>query len=56
MRAEELRLSAGSETVMNLKEVRAHLAENLGSFLAVIEVEVDMRSATAGAYYMNRNR
>jgi hypothetical protein len=41
---------------MDLKEMRAHLTENLGSFLSVIEVEVDMWSATAGADYMCRNR
>jgi hypothetical protein len=41
---------------MDLKEMRTHLTENLGSFLSVIEVEVDMWSATAGADYMGRNR
>jgi hypothetical protein len=41
---------------MDLKKMRAHLAENLCPFLSVIEVEVDMRSATAGADYMSRNR
>lgn len=56
MGTEELRLSAGSETLMNLKEMRADLAENLGSFLSVIEVEVGMWSATAGTYYIIRNR
>lgn len=34
--------------------MRAHLAENLGSFLSVIEVEVDMWSATADADNMGR--
>ena len=36
--------------------MRTDLAENLDSFLSVIEVEVDMWSATAGADYMSRNR
>jgi hypothetical protein len=41
---------------MYLKEMSAHLAENLGSFLSVIEVEIAVWSATAGADYMGRNR
>lgn len=41
---------------MYLKEMRTDLTENLDSLLSVIEVEVDMWSATAGADYMGRNR
>jgi hypothetical protein len=40
---------------MYLKEMRAHLAENLGSLLSVVVVEVDMWSATAGAGYIGWN-
>jgi hypothetical protein len=41
---------------MDLKEMRADFAENLDPFFSVVEVEVDMRSATAGADHMGRNR
>jgi hypothetical protein len=56
VRTKELRLSGGSESLMYLKEMRAHLAENLGPLLSVVVVEVDMWSSTAGADYMGRNR
>ena len=36
--------------------MRADLAENLDPLLSVVEVEVDMWRATAGADYMGRNR
>jgi len=41
---------------MYLKEMRAHLAENLSSLLSVVVIEIGMWSATAGADYMGRNR
>jgi hypothetical protein len=55
MRAEELRLPVGSETLMYLEKVRTNFTENLSSLLSVIEVEIDMWSAAAGTDDILRN-
>jgi hypothetical protein len=53
---EEFRLPVGFEALLKLEQLRAHLAENLGAFLSVVEVEVDVWRATAGADDMRWNR
>lgn len=55
MRAEEFRLPVGSEALLDLEELRADLAENLGTFLSVVEVEEDIWRTTAGTDNMRRN-
>lgn len=44
------------KSLLKLEQLRAHLAENLGAFLSVVEVEVDVWRATAGADDMCWNR
>lgn len=56
MGTEELRLPVGFKALLKLEELRAHLAENLGAFLAVVEVEVDVWRTAAGADDMCWNR
>ena len=56
MRTEELRLPVGFKSLLKLEQLRTHLAENLGPFLSVVEVEVDVWRATAGADGMCWNR
>lgn len=56
MGTKELRLSIGFKSLLKLEQLRAHFAENLGAFLAVVEVEVDVWRATAGADDMHWNR
>jgi hypothetical protein len=53
---EELRLPVGFEALLKLEQLRAHFAENLGAFLSIVEVEVDVWCATAGANDMHWNR
>ena len=48
MWTKELRLPVGFKAPLKLEELRTHLAENLGAFLSVVEVEVVVRRATAG--------
>jgi hypothetical protein len=52
MWTEELRLPVGFEALLKLEKLRAHLAENLGAFLSVVEVEVGGWRATTGTDYM----
>ena len=56
MGAKELRLPVRFKTLLKLEELRADLAEDLGAFLSVVEVEVGTGCATAGADSMYRNR
>ncbi|MEI6704646.1 MAG: hypothetical protein WCL71_14115 [Deltaproteobacteria bacterium] len=49
MWTEELRLPVGFKALLKLEELRAHLAENLRTFLSVVEVEVGMWRTTTGA-------
>ena len=55
MWTEELRLPVGFKALLKLEELRTHLAENLGAFLSVVEVEVVVWSATAGTEDMSWN-
>jgi hypothetical protein len=56
MWTEELRLPVCFEALLKLKELRADLAENLGSFLSVVEIEVGVWRATARTDYVSWNR
>lgn len=56
MRAKELRLPVGFETLLKLEELRADLAEDLGAFLSVVEVEVGVWRTTAGTGDMRWDR
>lgn len=56
MRAEEFRLPVGFEALLKLKELRAHLAEDLRAFLSVVEVEVGVWRTTTVADDMRWNR
>jgi len=56
MWTEELRLPVGFKSLLKLEKLRAHLAENLGMFLSVVEVEVGEWGTTAGADDMSWNR
>lgn len=56
MRAKELRLPVGFETLLKLEEPRANLAENLGAFLSVVEVEVGVWCTTTGTDGMRWNQ
>lgn len=56
MGTEELRLPVGFKSLLKLEQLRANLAENLGALLSVIEVEVDVWCAAAGADDMRWNR
>lgn len=56
MRAKELRLPVRFETLLKLEELRANLAEYLGAFLSVVEVEVGVWRTTTGADDMHWNR
>ena len=56
MRAEEFRLPVGFKSLLKLEELRAHLAENLGAFFSVVEIEVGVWRTTAGADDMSWNR
>ena len=56
MGAEELRLPVSFKSLLKLEQLRAHLAENLGAFLSVVEVEVGMWRTTTGADDMRWNR
>ena len=56
MRTEELRLPVCFEALLKLKELRADLAENLGAFLSIVEVEVGVWCTTAGTGNMSWNR
>lgn len=56
MGTEEFRLPVGFEALLKLEELRANLAENLGAFLSVVEVEVGMWRATAGTDNVKWNR
>lgn len=56
MGAKEIRLPACLETLLELEELRANLAENLGAFLSVVEVEIGAWRATAGTVNMYWNR
>ena len=56
MWTEELRLPVGFKAPLKLEELRTHLAENLGAFLSVVEVEVGVWRATAGTEDMIWNR
>ena len=56
IRAEELGLFTGSESLLHLKKKRADLAENLRAFLSVVEIEIDTRCPAAGADNVNRNQ
>jgi hypothetical protein len=53
---EEFRLPVGFKSLLKLEQLRAYFAENLGAFLSVVEVEVDVWRATAGADDMRWNR
>ena len=55
MGTEELRLSVAPEALLKLEEMRADLAENLRAFLSVVEVEIDVRRATARTDDMHWN-
>jgi hypothetical protein len=55
IRAKELRLSAGSESLLHLEKKRADLAENLRAFLSVVEIEIDIWCSAAGAGDVNWN-
>lgn len=56
MGTEELRLSVGSEALLELEELRANLAENLRALLSVIEVEISIWCSAAGTDDMHWNR
>jgi hypothetical protein len=56
MRTEEFRLPVGFKSLLKLKKLRAHLAENLRAFLSIVEVEVGVWRATAWADDMDRNQ
>lgn len=56
MGTEEFRLPVGFKSLLKLKQLRTYLAENLGLFHSVVEVEVGVWRATAGTDYMNWNR
>jgi len=56
VRTEELRLPVGFKALQKLEELRAHLAENLGAFLSVVEVEVGVWRTTTGTDDMCWNR
>ena len=56
MGTEEFRLPVGFKSLLKLEQLRANLAENLGTFLSVVEVEVGVWRAAAGTDYMNWNR
>jgi len=56
MGTEELRLPVGFKALLKLKELKAHLAENLRAFLSVVEVEVGVWCTTAGTDDMSWNR
>ena len=56
MGTEELRLPVGFEALLKLEELRADLAEDLGAFLSVVEVEVGVWCTTTGTDDMCWNR
>jgi hypothetical protein len=56
IRAEELRLFTGSESLLHLEQKRTDLAENLRAFLPVVEIEIDAWRPAAEADDVNRNQ
>lgn len=56
IRTKELRLSAGSESLLHLEKKRANFAENLRAFLPVVEVEISIWRSAAGTDDMHWNR
>ena len=56
MGTKKLRLPVGSEALLELEELRANLAENLRSFLSVVEVEISIWRSAAGTDDMHWNR
>jgi hypothetical protein len=55
IRTKELRLSAGSESLLHLEKKRANLAENLRAFLPVVEIEISVWCPAAGTDDVNWN-
>jgi hypothetical protein len=53
---EEFRLPVCFEALLKLEQLRTNLAENLGSFLSIVEIEVVVWRITAGTDDMNWNR
>jgi hypothetical protein len=56
IRAEELRLFTGSESLLHLEQKGTDLTEDLGTFHTVVEIEIDAWRPAAWADDVDRNQ